>query len=34
MIPSLGAKLSAEPALYDEVLSWSTKALQLDGSHD
>ncbi len=34
MIPSLGAKLSDEPALYDEVWSWSTKALQLDCSHD
>ena len=30
MIPSLGAKLSDEPALYDEVRSWSTKVLQLD----
>jgi len=26
---SLGAELSREPALYDEVWSWGTKALQL-----
>ncbi|KZS72130.1 malate:quinone oxidoreductase [Mycobacterium kansasii] len=30
MVPSLGAKLSQEPALYDEVWSWTTRALQLD----
>ncbi|BBX97476.1 malate dehydrogenase (quinone) [Mycobacterium lacus] len=30
MVPSLGAELSREPALYDEVWSWGTKALQLD----
>jgi malate dehydrogenase (quinone) len=29
MVPSLGAELSREPALYDEVWSWGTKALQL-----
>jgi len=28
MVPSLGAKLSEEPALFDEVWSWGTKALQ------
>jgi malate dehydrogenase (quinone) len=32
MIPSLGAKLSDEPGLYDEVRSWSTKVLQLNAS--
>ncbi|QUR66981.1 malate dehydrogenase (quinone) [Mycobacterium spongiae] len=30
MIPSLGAKLSREPALFDEVWSWGTEALQLE----
>ncbi len=29
MVPSLGATLSDEPALFDEVWSWGTKALQL-----
>ncbi|QNI06388.1 malate dehydrogenase (quinone) [Mycobacterium kubicae] len=29
MVPSLGAQLSKEPALYQEVRSWSAKALQL-----
>jgi malate dehydrogenase (quinone) len=29
MVPSLGAKLSDEPALFDEVWSWGTKMLQL-----
>jgi malate dehydrogenase (quinone) len=29
MIPSLGATLSDEPALYDEVFSWGTKVLGL-----
>jgi malate dehydrogenase (quinone) len=29
MVPSLGAKLSDEPALYDEVWTWGTKMLQL-----
>jgi malate dehydrogenase (quinone) len=29
MVPSLGAKLSDESALYDEVWSWGTKMLQL-----
>jgi malate dehydrogenase (quinone) len=32
MVPSLGAKLSDEPALYDEVWAWGTKVLQLDVS--
>ena len=32
MVPSLGAKLSDEPRLYDEVRSWSTKVLQLNAS--
>ena len=31
MVPSLGAQLSREPALYAEVWSWSSKALQLGG---
>jgi malate dehydrogenase (quinone) len=31
MVPSLGAELSREPALYDEVWSWGSKALQLEG---
>ena len=30
MVPSLGTELSLEPALYDEVWSWGTKALQLE----
>lgn len=29
MVPSLGAELSKEPALFDEVRSWSAKVLQL-----
>jgi malate dehydrogenase (quinone) len=29
MVPSLGATLSDEPALFDEVWSWGTKALRL-----
>jgi malate dehydrogenase (quinone) len=29
MVPSLGARLSDEPALFEEVWSWSTKALGL-----
>ncbi|WP_442791291.1 malate dehydrogenase (quinone) [Mycobacterium sp. Aquia_216] len=32
MIPSLGAQLSDEPALYDEVRSWSAGVLQLNAS--
>ena len=32
MVPSLGAELSREPALYDEVRSWGSKALQLEAS--
>ncbi|EPQ75644.1 malate dehydrogenase (quinone) [Mycobacterium marinum] len=32
MVPSLGANLSEEPVLYDEVRSWSSRALQLDAS--
>ncbi|MEB3984014.1 malate dehydrogenase (quinone) [Mycobacterium sp. 663a-19] len=32
MVPSLGAQLSREPALYDEVWSWGTKALRLGDS--
>jgi malate dehydrogenase (quinone) len=31
MVPSLGFALSDEPALYDEVRSWTTKALGLEG---
>jgi malate dehydrogenase (quinone) len=30
MVPSLGAQLSREPALFDEVSSWGSKALQLE----
>ena len=30
MVPSLGAALSREPALFDEVWSWGTKALGLN----
>lgn len=29
MVPSLGASLSDEPALYEEVRSWTTKVLEL-----
>jgi malate dehydrogenase (quinone) len=29
MVPSLGASLSQEPALYDEVFSWGTRVLGL-----
>ena len=32
MVPSLGAQLSREPALFDEVWSWGTKALQLSAT--
>jgi malate dehydrogenase (quinone) len=30
MVPSLGVTLSDEPALYDELRSWTTKALALE----
>lgn len=30
MVPSLGAKLSQQPALYDQVRTWTDQALQLD----
>ena len=30
MVPSLGADLSGEPALFEEVWSWGTRALKLD----
>lgn len=30
MVPSLGTKLSNEPALFEEVWSWGTEALKLD----
>ena len=30
MVPSLGAELSSEPALFEEVWSWGTKVLELD----
>jgi malate dehydrogenase (quinone) len=30
MVPSLGTELSSEPALFEEVWSWGTKALKLD----
>lgn len=32
MVPSLGVQLSREPALFDEVWSWGTKALALEAS--
>ena len=32
MVPSLGAELSKEPALYDEVWTWGNKMLQLGAS--
>ncbi len=32
MVPSLGATLSNEPALFEEVWSWGTKALQLQAA--
>ena len=34
MVPSLGAKLSDEPALFDEVWSWGSKVLLLDRPPD
>jgi malate dehydrogenase (quinone) len=30
IVPSLGAELSGEPALFEEVWSWGTKVLKLD----
>jgi malate dehydrogenase (quinone) len=30
MVPSLGAELSSEPSLFEEVWSWGTKVLKLD----
>ncbi|OBA81703.1 malate:quinone oxidoreductase [Mycobacterium sp. 1164966.3] len=33
MVPSLGAQLSREPALFDEVWAWGSKALQLEHRH-
>jgi malate dehydrogenase (quinone) len=32
MVPSLGIELTREPALYDEVWSWGTRALQLEAA--
>lgn len=32
IVPSLGAALSREPALYDELRSWTDKALQLEAA--
>lgn len=32
MVPSLGARLSEEPALYAELRSWTTKALKLEAA--
>ncbi|BBZ34273.1 malate dehydrogenase (quinone) [Mycolicibacterium confluentis] len=34
MIPSLGTKLSENPALFDEVWSWGTKVLGLEAGAD
>jgi len=31
MVPSLGATLSREPVLFEELRSWNTKALRLEG---
>jgi malate dehydrogenase (quinone) len=30
MIPSLGAELSNEPKLFEEVWAWGSKVLKLD----
>jgi malate dehydrogenase (quinone) len=30
VVPSLGVELSNEPALFDEVWSWTSKVLKLD----
>lgn len=32
MVPSLGATLSDEPVLYEELRSWTSRALQLDAA--
>ncbi len=32
MVPSLGVELSREPALFDEVWSWGTRALNLEAA--
>ena len=32
MVPSLGTELSGEPALFDEVWSWGSRALRLDAA--
>ncbi len=32
MVPSLGVELSREPALYDELWSWGTRALKLEAA--
>jgi malate dehydrogenase (quinone) len=34
MVPSLEVELSREPELFDEVWSWGTKVLQLEGDRD
>jgi malate dehydrogenase (quinone) len=35
MVPSLGTQLSSEPALFEEVWAWGTKALELgQPTHD
>lgn len=34
MVPSLGARLSDEPALYDEVYAWGTKVLGLSDEEE
>jgi malate dehydrogenase (quinone) len=34
MVPSLGTELSGEPALFEEVRSWSTEVLKLDRPAD
>lgn len=32
MVPSLGVELSLEPALFEQVWSWGTRVLRLDGA--
>jgi malate dehydrogenase (quinone) len=32
MVPSLGVTLSEEPVLYEELRSWTNKALELEQS--
>ncbi len=34
MVPSLGVKLSDNPALFEQMWDWSTKSLELDVASD